>query len=108
LCLNEAAANIILHAHDYPDRHPILIQLEAAKRTVRMTIVDDGRPFNPLEVSDAAPAPSLEDSRDGGFGIQLMRSFASEIRYRREDSHNVLTLTIESGHASGRSAPVGR
>lgn len=107
LCLNEAAANIILHAHDDPDRHPILVELEAADRAVRMTIVDDGRPFNPLEATEPVPAPSLDDSREGGFGIHLMRSFATDIRYRRENSRNVLTLTFESGHGSGTSAPGG-
>ena len=107
LCLNEAAANIILYAHDDPNRHPILVELEAAERTVRMTIVDDGRPFNPLEATEAAPAPSLDDSREGGFGIHLMRSFSTDIRYRRENSHNVLTLTFESGHGSESPAPGG-
>jgi anti-sigma regulatory factor (Ser/Thr protein kinase) len=96
MCLNEAATNIILYGFDDSARHPVTIELEATPRSVRITLVDDGRPFNPL---DAAPPPevhSLEEAPIGGLGIHVIRSFAQNVRYHRDGHRNVLALTFEA------------
>jgi len=96
MCLNEAATNIIMYAFDDGARHPIDVEVQPARDAVRMTIVDDGRPFNPL---DAAPPPvveSLDEAPIGGLGIHVIRSYAREVSYRREAHRNVLVLTFEA------------
>lgn len=96
MCLNEAATNIILYGFDDSARHPITIELETTSRSIRITLADDGRPFNPL---DAPPPPvvhSLEEAPIGGLGIHVIRSFAQNVRYHREGGRNVLTLTFEA------------
>jgi anti-sigma regulatory factor (Ser/Thr protein kinase) len=41
------------------------------------------------------PAPrTIEETRVGGLGLHLIRSFASEIQYRRDANRNVLVLTF--------------
>jgi len=94
VCLNEAAANIILYAFDNDARHPITIDLHAAPNAVRITIVDDGRPFNPLEATPPPAPTSLEDAPIGGLGIQLIRAYARKIQYRRVADRNELVLTV--------------
>jgi anti-sigma regulatory factor (Ser/Thr protein kinase) len=98
LCLNEAAANIMMYAGD---SQPITIEVEPTDRALRLTIRDSGRPFNPL---DAAPPPlphSIEQAPIGGLGIQLMRSSASDVRYRRDGQQNVLVLTFDAAQPAG-------
>jgi anti-sigma regulatory factor (Ser/Thr protein kinase) len=94
LCLNEAASNIILYGHDDGAPHPITIEIEPLDGGVRMTVMDDGRPFNPAEPRKLSAARSIEDARVGGLGLHLIRSFARDVRYRREKDRNVLVLTF--------------
>jgi len=94
VCLNEAATNIIMYAYDDGARHPITIEIQPGAHTVRMTIVDDGRPFNPLDAAPPLPPRSLEDAPVGGLGIRLVRAYADDIYYERADDLNVLVLTF--------------
>jgi anti-sigma regulatory factor (Ser/Thr protein kinase) len=94
VCLNEAATNIILYAFDDETRHSITIELQPAPHAVRITIVDDGRPFNPLEAVLPPPPQSLEDAPIGGLGILLIRAYAQDIQYRRVAQRNELILTV--------------
>src|SRR5215472_14453484 len=83
LCLNEAASNVILYAHDDEAPHPVRIDIEIVERSVQITITDDGRPFNPAEPGELPVARTIEEAAVGGFGLHLIRSFASDVRYRR-------------------------
>lgn len=94
LCLNEAASNIILYGHDDGAPHPITVEIEPLEHGVRMTIIDDGRPFNPAEQRELPSARSIEDMPVGGLGVYLIQSFASEVDYRRDANRNVLVLTF--------------
>src|SRR5262249_33516952 len=94
LCLNEAASNIILYGHDDGAPHPITLEIEPLERGLRMTIIDDGRPFNPAEPRELPVAHTIEEMRVGGLGLHLIRSFASEVHYRRDGNRNVLAMTF--------------
>jgi anti-sigma regulatory factor (Ser/Thr protein kinase) len=96
LCLNEAASNIILYGHDDGASHPVTVEIEPVEQGVRITITDDGRPFNPAEPRELSVAPTIEDTPVGGLGLHLIRSFASAVRYRREANRNVLILTFDA------------
>jgi anti-sigma regulatory factor (Ser/Thr protein kinase) len=100
LCLNEAASNIIRYAHTDGAPHPIAVEIEALDPGVRMTIIDDGRPFNPAEPRALPVARSIDELPVGGLGVYLIQSFASEVRYRRDGNRNVLVLTF-TGTQSG-------
>jgi anti-sigma regulatory factor (Ser/Thr protein kinase) len=94
LCLNEAASNIILYGHDDCASHPITVEIELVEQSVRITITDDGRPFNPAEPRELPIARTIEETSVGGLGLHLIRSFASEVQYRRDANRNVLVLTF--------------
>ena len=63
------------------------------ENSLTIEIVDDGRPFDPLT---DAPKPDvnaeLEDRNIGGLGIHLVRKMMDDVRYRREEGKNHLTL----------------
>lgn len=102
LCLNEAAANIILYGHGDGSPHEIQIDVEPIVSGLQITIADDGQPFNPLEAPPPPSVQSLEDAPVGGLGIHLIRSFANDVRYRREHHRNVLVLTFVPTPNNGR------
>jgi anti-sigma regulatory factor (Ser/Thr protein kinase) len=102
MCLNEAATNIIMYAFEDGARHPIHVEIQPASDAVRMTIVDDGRPFNPLDVAPQPIVESLESAPVGGLGIHVIRSYAQAVSYRRDVDRNVLVLTFGAETESRR------
>ena len=92
LVLEEMVLNVI----DYGTEdgvNEIEIILTLTDESLTIEIIDDGSPFDPL--SDA-PDPdldaTLEERRVGGLGIHLTRSMMDDMRYRREQDKNHLTL----------------
>ena len=94
LCLNEAVGNIIQHG-TIDDERAVEVVLERSSDAVRITVIDSGDRFNPLEHPVAALPSSLENATVGRLGIPLMGSSADEISYRRENGQNLLTFRFE-------------
>jgi anti-sigma regulatory factor (Ser/Thr protein kinase) len=101
LALEELVTNCIKYAYDDRDEHIIRVNLSIEDssceespggRKLRMTVIDDGRPFDPLQV----PAPDLcseaEDRQAGGLGLFLLRQMADGAGYERRNGTNRLTL----------------
>ena len=91
LCLNEAAANIIRHGGG---SSTMAILFESDADAVRMTIADDGEPFDPVTHRVAELPLALEDALPGGLGVRIVRASADRVTYRRVDGWNALTLTL--------------
>src|SRR6202049_4017562 len=70
---------------------------------LRISFVDDGKPFDPL----AFRGPDLEEATEergiGGGGIHFVRSAVTQARYRREGDRNHLHLVRRVGSPSGGS-----
>ena len=90
LVSEELLANIIKHGYD--DRHDEAIDVELAVdgSSVRMTFTDSAMAFNPLQ---RKPPDMLNDLSEGGMGILLVKSLTDEQQYKRDNNHNVLTVT---------------
>lgn len=85
--------NIILHGFPDQDDHEVHVTCVDAGGELKITIEDDGIPFNPT----GAPHPNLKcafkDREIGGLGIHLIRSYMDRIEYTRKGGKNVLILT---------------
>jgi len=92
LALDEVVANVIRHAHDDKQEHPIGVDVALGDGILRVEVVDEGKPFNPL----AAPPPifdvPLEERRPGGLGIHIVKTVMDELEYRRANGRNKLTM----------------
>lgn len=92
LALEELVLNVMNYGHD-DGLHEIDIKLVSEENSLTIEIVDDGRPFDPL---NDAPIPDvnaeLEDRTIGGLGIHFVRKMMDDVRYRREEGKNHLTL----------------
>lgn len=94
LILEEMLTNIIRYAFRDQERHPIEIELSMEQELLRLTLVDDGTPFDPTAPRPAADITSIEDAMIGGRGIRMVRSTVHSIHYERQGAKNRLTMTI--------------
>jgi serine/threonine-protein kinase RsbW len=99
-CLDEALANVITHGGPDAVCATVLLQLGVRRGrgicTAELLIVDEGLPFDP-SVLPGGPTPkpaSLAEASIGGLGLAMIRSFSDELRYRRNDGRNHLTISV--------------
>ena len=92
LAIEEIVTNCINYGYSDEREHIIEIVMRVEDGRLTLRIVDDGDAFDPL----AAPEPDfsirVQDRREGGLGIHLLRNLADHISYERRDGHNKITL----------------
>jgi serine/threonine-protein kinase RsbW len=98
LSLEEAVANIIMHGGARDDRLAIAIELERDGATLVARVEDTGCEFDPTQFPPLSMAKSLEDAKVGDYGIHLMRCFATDMHYERQEGRNRLTLRFVGPH----------
>jgi len=94
LAVEEALVNIVRHAYKNKPEE-VIIQLECIpKMAVRITLIDRGPAFNPLEKHSSSIDPSipLEEIEEGGLGILFIRKSVDQVLYERINDQNILTL----------------
>lgn len=100
LCLEEAVANIIMHAGDADQTATrIVVTIRCAPSLLVASTEDDGPAFDPTVAATPAAPASLEQARIGGLGIHLIRRLSTGMRYQRVEGRN--RLTFEFGPKAG-------
>ncbi len=90
--IDELLMNIISYAYPDDDRHDICIKVELSADRLKVSMVDDGIPFNPLGMETPDTELSLEEREIGGLGIHLIRKMMDRVSYRRRIDKNVITV----------------
>jgi serine/threonine-protein kinase RsbW len=95
LVVEEAFVNLCRHAYHGRADGEVGVTISARTGELEVELSDSGPAFNPI---DEAPRPDLtlgvEARKPGGLGVELMRRMTDDLRYRRDDGLNVLTLTF--------------
>ncbi len=100
LCLDELITNIISYGYDDGETgRDIIIRFTREDDQLDVVLMDDARPFNPLDMPDPDVTAALEDRRIGGLGIFFVRNMMDDVRYERIDGRNILTLRKRLGGA---------
>lgn len=99
MALTEAVTNVLNYAFSDEEQHELVVTILPMETAISAEIRDDGQPFDPLNYAPVQLPTSLDEAGVGGLGIHLIRSYASECRYRRENDHNILTLTFSLADA---------
>jgi len=60
--------------------------------TMEIEIADWGVAFDPLSLPEPDVSAPLKERKIGGLGIYLVRKVMDEVRYKRVDNKNVVTL----------------
>jgi serine/threonine-protein kinase RsbW len=89
LAVQEALANVVRHAYPADDAPgPLRVEAEVTDLLLRITVVDEGRGYDP----GAVPLPDPSAPRDGGYGLFLIGRTMSRVTYRRGDDCNRLVM----------------
>lgn len=92
LALEEHLTNVLSYAYGDQCSHEIIIRLTVCQNWLEAEVVDDGRPFDPLEQPPADTSLPLEQKPVGGLGIHLIRKLMDDVSYARESARNTLRL----------------
>ena len=92
LILEEILMNIIKYGYDDGESNEIEVQIEVEQEEVALTVIDDGREFNPLTVPPPDHSKSAMDRLEEGLGLQFVRHMRNAIEYRREEDKNILKI----------------
>jgi serine/threonine-protein kinase RsbW len=82
LAVDEACTNVIKHAYQYAPDRKIEIVIRPDKDRLQITVIDDGRAFNPSIAKLPDLKQHLSHYRRGGLGIYLMRTLMDKVEYK--------------------------
>ena len=93
LCLEEILTNVASYAYA-PNEGNIIIQysLSESPRMIEITIIDEGKAFNPLESENPDITLPVEERQIGGLGLFIVKKTMDEIKYDRKNNKNVLMM----------------
>jgi serine/threonine-protein kinase RsbW len=101
ICLEELLTNIVRHgvaessgdlSHVAMPPVNVEITISTSAHGVRMTIEDDGKPFDIVNAPAHRIDQPLNEVQPGGLGIQLIKNFASSIAYERTGLGNRIAV----------------
>ena len=95
LAVDEACTNLIQHSFKYDRGRQFSIQIETGVNMFTVNILDDGKPFNPLDAKTPNLKKYLREYKRGGLGIPIMKKVMDEISYTPSgdsNSRNILKL----------------
>ena len=92
LALEEHLTNLSKHAYQDKGLQYILVRFAVRRGRFVIEVLDDGKPFNPLQVPPVDTSKPLGEKPIGGLGIHLIRHFMDDLKYHRKGSKNVLTM----------------
>jgi sigma-B regulation protein RsbU (phosphoserine phosphatase) len=100
VCLDELLNNIVSYAYCDDDQHEIALHFRLLGTELVVTIVDDGKPFNPFGNDPPDTGLSVDERPIGGLGVHLVKSFMDKVHYERHGENNVVTLHKQMGQES--------
>ena len=92
LALDEMIINVVEHAFPEGGEHHFTVQITVTPEEFTACIEDDGREFNPIDHPPPDLDAPLEQRKEGGLGIFLVRQIMTSVDYQRAAGKNVITL----------------
>lgn len=96
LCLTELVTNVINYAYPVASapEEAVAVQVTRNPANLLVEVTDQGVGFDPVAYVPRPRAQSLEEAEAGGRGLLLVRKFATELQYRREQGCNRLSFIL--------------
>lgn len=82
LAVDEACTNVIKHAYHYAPDRKIEIVIQPNKDRIQITVIDDGKSFDPSIAKLPDLKQHLSHYRRGGLGVYLMRTLMDKVEYK--------------------------
>ncbi|MBI4419042.1 MAG: ATP-binding protein [Ignavibacteriales bacterium] len=94
LAVDEACTNIIRHAYQNDPNRAISITIQKKRDRFEVSIVDDGKKFDPAVLKPLNLKEHLTQYRRGGLGVYLMKTLMDKVEYNTlGDKKNEVRLT---------------
>jgi serine/threonine-protein kinase RsbW len=109
LVLDELVANAVNYGFDGVAEPRIDIALWVSGTLLVLTMVDNGRRFDPTESASPDLTSPLDERAVGGLGLHLVGTFADRVTYQFTEGRNRLTLEhnyTPTGPALERDTPM--
>ena len=93
VAIDELFSNIARYAYD-PKTGPATVQVEVQKdpMAVIITFIDHGKPYDPLSREDPDLNLPLEERKEGGLGVFLVKKVMDDVGYEYKDGRNILRI----------------
>jgi len=102
LAVEELITNCIKYGYEDASDHIIEVKLQISGNELALTVTDDGRPFNPLELPEPDIHLPIEERPIGGLGIYLLRRMSDHMDYVRAAGKNCVRLRKSMGNSPTR------
>lgn len=89
LVLTEALANAIRHANDFDPDKEVRVTISASDHNLIIKVFDQGQGFDIEKLANL----KVQESDEGGRGIQIILKLMDQVRYIQEGDCNVLEMT---------------
>jgi anti-sigma regulatory factor (Ser/Thr protein kinase) len=100
LAIDEAVTNIVEHSYgDDGANKSIDIVIDADGHTFKVTVIDEGPPFNPLQIDLPNPADNLDarPEQGGGWGVFFIQKLMDKVEYEFAANKNHLIMVKHIG-----------
>ena len=102
LALEEIVTNVMKYAYGPGVEKDIDVCSRVSDNLLEVTVIDQGRPFNPLTAEEPVFPNKIEDMKVGGLGIHIVKTMIKDLRYERREGRNVLTMCIKRNQNKDR------
>jgi len=92
LAVDEAFTNIASYAYE-DEVGNVQIRISVNGEAVVVSLIDSGKPFDPLKIEPPDITLGIDERKVGGLGIYLIRKMTDSVTYERKDGQNILTMT---------------
>ena len=89
--LEELVSNVVRHSGGATQ---VTVAADLKGGELRLTISDDGPPFDPTARPDPRAFTTLEDATPGGLGIAMVRRMSRSFGYDRANGRNRVTVAL--------------
>lgn len=98
MAVREATVNAVLHGNAYDPQKRVLVVYEKTSDALVITIQDEGKGLDPLELPDPLAPENL--MKGSGRGIFLIKAFMDEVKFRNTHPGTEITLIKHLGRSA--------
>ena len=93
IAIDELFGNIAHYAYAMKTgKVTVRVEFEKNPRSVVITFMDQGRPYDPLSAVEPDTTLSAKERSVGGLGIFLVKKTMDDVRYEYRDGQNILRI----------------
>lgn len=92
LVMEEAFTNVVQYAYSDNHDHNIDLIIKKKDKELEITLIDDGKQYDPTEEKEPDINLSANDRPIGGLGVFLIKKTMDNVSYYRKDNKNHLVM----------------